>query len=457
MTATTTPERRADAAGGQQDIDRGLTHVSVLVVDDEPGMRNFLARVLEPVCKRVTLAEDAAAATRALDAHHFDIVIFDNVMPGQSGLDWLAEQRRLGFFADAIMMTAYADLDTAIHALRVGATDLVLKPFRSNQILNALRRAVDQRHLRQENSLLKYELKVGAAGARGRLLGGSPRIQAVRETLERVAPLPTPVLLSGESGTGKEVAARALHALSPRHDKPFVPVNCANLTQTTSNEELFGTVGTDRRDGLLALAHGGTLFLDEVCELPLNAQAMLLRVLEDKRIRPVGSDRELPLNIRLVCATNGDLDLAIEEGRFREDLYHRINVVPVVMPPLRERVGDLGELTDLFMGQLSRDLGVAPLPISDALIARLAGYAWPGNVRELRNMIERSLILGTFPEEYAAVTPTADSAPSESLAAVEKRHILTVLGACDGNRAEAARRLGVSRKTIDRKIAAWDA
>lgn len=449
------PSRRADAAGGQDDIDRGLSHVSILVIDDEPGIRNFLARTLTPLCKRVVLAENAQDATRILDAHHFDIVLFDNVMPDMSGLDWLARQRQVGFFSEAILMTAYADLDTAIQALRIGATDLLVKPFRSNQVLGALRRAMDQRLLRQENSLLKYELKVGLHRARGRFLGTSPRIQQVRETLQRMAAVQTPVLLTGESGTGKEIAARTLHAISDRANKPFVAVNCAGLTSDLAMTELFGAIGPNRQDGLLMLANGGTLFLDEICGTPLPVQAMLLRVIEDRRMRPIGSDREIRLNLRIICATNSDLPKEVEEDRFREDLYHRINVVPVHIPPLRDRVGDLPELAALFMEQLSRDLGVSPLPLPDALIGKLAAYHWPGNVRELRNVIERSLIHGTFPAEFATDAGPRRAEPVESLAAVERLHIQTVLQACGGNRAEAARRLGVSRKTIDRKCAAW--
>lgn len=447
------------AAAEESQVNQALRQVSILVVDDEAGMRNFLVRTLGPLCKRIEQAENTEAASRCLDMQHFDLVILDNVMPGVSGLDWLAEQRKIGFFSDAILMTAYADLDTAILALRLGATDLVLKPFRSNQILNAVRRAIDQRFLRRENSLLKYELKVGTESMRGRLLGRSPRIEAVRGMLEKVGRLPTPVLLTGESGTGKEIAARSLHAMSDRADKPFVPINCANITGDVATAELFGTIGhgRDGKDGLLLLANGGTLFLDEIAELPLTVQAMLLRVIEDNRIRPLGSDRELPLNLRIVCATNADLEVAIANGRFRMDLYHRINVVRVDMPPLRDRVGDIGDLAEMFMGRLSRELGVAPLPLTEEVTLRLASYKWPGNVRELRNLIERSLILGEFPPEFAgSADASATVEPVESLQVMEKRHILAVLAACEGNRNEAARRLGVSRKTIDRKCASWD-
>lgn len=231
------------AGPAPSDIDAVLQHVSLLVVDDEPGIRNFLVRTLAPRCKRVEEAADAAEASRLLDQRNFDLVLLDNVMPGQSGLDWLAEQRRVGFFAEAILMTAYADLDTAIHAMRLGAADFVLKPFRSNQILNAISRCMDQRYLRRENFLLKYELRAEVHSPRGRLMGHSPAIAAIRKSLERVAPTPAPVLITGESGTGKEVAARTLHALSDRADKPFVPINCAAISPDRISADLFGELG----------------------------------------------------------------------------------------------------------------------------------------------------------------------------------------------------------------------
>lgn len=441
--------------GAPTEIDAVLQHVSILVVDDEPGIRNFLVRTLAPRCKRVEEAANAEEASRLLDARNFDLVLLDNVMPGQSGLDWLAEQRRVGLFAEAILMTAYADLDTAIHAMRLGASDFVLKPFRSNQILNAISRCMDQRYLRRENFLLKYELRAETQVARGRLLGNSPAISAVRKTLERVAPTPAPVLISGESGTGKEVAARTLHALSDRAEKPFVPVACAAISPDRIANELFGEIGRGG-DGLLVQASGGTLFLDEIAELPLSVQATFLRVIEDSRIRPAGAERELPLNLRFVFSTNGDLETAVSQGRFRRDLYHRINVVHVRMPLLRERLPDIAELSNLFMGQFARQLGVPPLPISEGVLVNLAGYDWPGNVRELRNLIERSLILGEFPPEFAAERRDDPEETSDSLQSVERRHILSVIEACGGNRAEAARRLGISRKTIDRKCALWN-
>lgn len=443
----------------ESEFGTSLALASILVVDDEPGMRNFLVKILRPRCKRVEQAANTDEASKLLDSNHFDIVILDNVMPGKSGLDWLREQRQVGFFADAILITAFADLETAIQALRAGAVDFVLKPFRSNQILNAVARSLDRLHLRRENFLLKYELSTDVMAGRGRLVGPSKEITDICAMLHRVARQPTSVLFTGDSGTGKEVAARSLHALSDRADKPFVPVNCAAISPDVIANELFGFVpsGGVRQDGLLMYASGGTLFLDEIAELPLAVQATLLRVIEEGRIRPIGSQREVPLNLRFVFATNADLPLAVSEGRFREDLYHRINVLNIQMPTLRKRISDIGELSGMFMQKISHELGVPPLVLDEQVLLNLSGYDWPGNVRELRNLIERSLILGEFPPEFAGTGDEISEAAVDSLQLVEKRHILTVLDACNGNRAEAARRLGVSRKTIDRKCAMWDA
>lgn len=440
-----------------------LAQASILIVDDEPGMRNFLARTLGPRCRYLEEASNAQEASQKLDQQHFDVVILDNIMPGKNGVEWLAEQREIGFFANAILMTAYADLDTAIMALRAGAVDFVLKPFRSNQILNAVSRCLDRRRLQSENFVLRHELREAADHLRLRdnLVGTSAGIQRVRETIARVAPLPTSILITGESGTGKEVAARSVHALSDRSEKPFVPVNCAAIPHDMIEAEFFGhlkgafTGAENARDGLFLHAQGGTLFLDEVGELPLATQSKLLRAIEGRRIRPVGSEREIPVDLRFVFATNADLEKKVESGDFRADLYYRINVMQLEMPPLRERSGDVVELAHLFMDRLSRQLGMPAVTIDDAVSDGLQAYHWPGNVRELRNMVERTLILGEFPEEMrrgASDTPPADG----TLEALERQHILKVLEACGGNRAEAARQLGVSRKTIDRKCAAWN-
>ncbi len=441
-----------------------LAQASILIVDDEPGMRNFLVRTLGPRCKRIEEAADTDEASRKLDAHHFDVVILDNIMPGKNGVDWLAEQRAIGFFAEAILITAFADLETAIRALRAGAVDFVLKPFRSNQILNSVARCLDRMRLQRENFVLRYELKATSDHIllRDRLIGASRVIGDVRDTIARVAPLPTSVLLTGESGTGKEVAARSLHTLSDRVDKPFVPVNCAAIPADMIETELFGhikgafTGAENNREGLFTHAQGGTLFLDEIGEMPLATQSKLLRVIEDRRVRPVGSEREVPVDLRFVFATNADLQKEVEKGRFRADLFYRINVMQLTLPPLRDRGNDVQELADLFMQKLSQQLGMPKVTIDAPVRAALARYAWPGNVRELRNLIERSLILGKFPGDFRGGRNQQAETAGETLDDVERRHILAVLEETGGNRDEAARRLGISRKTIDRKCAVWN-
>lgn len=441
-----------------------LAQASILVVDDEPGMRNFLVRTLGPRCKRIEEAEDTAEASRKLDEKHFDVVILDNIMPGRTGVDWLAEQRRIGFFADAILMTAYADLDTAIQALRAGAVDFVLKPFRSNQILNAVARCLDRGRLQRENYVLRYELRATSDHIllREKLIGESPAIRRVRETISRVAPLPTSILLTGESGTGKEVAARSIHSLSDRANKPFVPVNCAAIPPDMIESELFGhvkgafTSAEASREGLFMHAQGGTLFLDEIGELPLAMQSKLLRVIEDKRVRPVGSEREVPVDLRFIFATNAELEKGVEQGRFRADLFFRIHVMKIHLPPLKDRDNDILDLATLFMKKLSQQLGMPPVVMNEAMHEALLRYDWPGNVRELRNFIERTLILGAFPEDFLSRTKDLTGERTKSLADLEQQHILATLREVGGNRDEAARVLGISRKTIDRKLTAWN-
>lgn len=440
-----------------------LAQAAILIVDDEPGICNFLVKTLQPRCRLIEVAGDTVQASRKLDEQSFDVVIMDNVMPGKTGLQWLAEQRAIGFFADVILMTAYADLDTAIEALRAGVVDFILKPFRSNQLLNAIARCLDRKRLQRENDVLRHELTSPSHQLllRDKLVGTSKAIQHVRETIARVAPLPTSVLLTGQSGTGKEVAARSLHQLSDRADKLFVPVNCGAIPADMIESELFGhlkgafTGASRNREGLMLHADGGTMFLDEVGELPLPLQTKLLRVLEDRRVRPVGSEREVPFEARFIFATNADLARRVEDGSFRADLYFRINVIQIHLPPLRDRDEDVLELAEMFMRELSRQLGLPSVPIDEKTRALLLRYDWPGNIRELRNLIERAVILGGFPDRIGTALTEEDRPRSENLADIERRHILAVLRQTQGDREEAARRLGISRKTIDRKYASW--
>jgi len=453
------------AGGAPENPDFGpwLRHASILVVDDEVGMRHYLTRTLGSRCKIVEEAADAENASRKLDDQHFDLIILDNILPGKNGVEWLTQQRETGLFPNAILITAYADLDTAIQALRAGAMDFVLKPFRMNQILNAVSRCLERMRLQSELFVLRHELRTAPDQIRlgEKLIGRSRGIREIRETIARVAPLPTSILITGESGTGKEVVARSIHGLSDRAQKSFVPINCAAIPHDMIEAELFGhrkgafTGAEAAREGLFMHAQGGTLFFDEVGELPPATQSKLLRAIEARRIRPLGSEREAPVDVRFLFATNQDLEKAVRDGRFRTDLYYRINVMQIRIPPLRERPEDIADLAHLFMSRLSQRLGMTPVAIDPPVRTGLESYDWPGNARELRNLIERTLILGRFPAEFRSEN---DSPPEngETLEAVERRHILKVLSECGGNRKEAARRLGVSRKTIDRKWTGWN-
>jgi DNA-binding NtrC family response regulator len=435
------------------DYGQALSGASVLVVDDEPGMRNFLAKTLGPRVKTVAEAGSAREATERLDEAQFDVIVVDNKMPGGSGIDWVTEQRRKGLYAETVLITAYADLETAIAALRAGVSDFVLKPFRANQLIGAVARTLDRGALRRDNRLLRHALQ---AEGETRLLGRSAPMQAVRAMLEKLAPLPTPVLFTGATGTGKELAARTLHQMGGRAERPFVAVNCAAIAPDRIAAELFGEVEGDRlRPGLFLLADGGTLFLDEVAQMSETLQAALLRVIEDQRIRPLRAEREIPLDLRLTFATNTDLDKAVDDRRFRADLYHRINVLRIEMPPLCDRSEDIVELAALFIQHFSRALGLPELKLDDETLLKLSRYPWPGNVRELRNLVERSVILGSFPEDFAGSGSVTGVQAIENLDLVMQRHIMHVLELSGGNRAEAARRLGVSRKTVDRKVATW--
>lgn len=441
-------------------LTRQLRDAAVLVIDDEPGMRNFLVKTLRPHCRKVLAAEDAETASGILEQQRFDIVLLDNRMPGLSGIEWLGGQRSRGWQFEAIMITAFADLDTAIEAMRAGAADFLLKPCRSNQVLNAVRRSMEMASLRRENLLLKHELSRAdiLRLRRSDLLGQSPAIEAVRQNLRRLARLPTPVLIHGESGTGKEVAARFLHAVSERRDRPFVPINCATIPADLLEIELFGqrrgafAAGEPRREGLFVSAEGGTVFFDEIAELPKPAQAALLRVLEDQTIRPVGSEREVPLDLRFVFATGKHLATEVEAGRFRDDLFFRVNVLEIQMPPLRARDTDILDLAGMLMTEIAAALGLEPLEIGSPVRAALLRHDWPGNIRELRNFIERSLIFGRF-----SLDTLGGGGPSsiEPLETIERRHILQALDLSGGNRTRAADWLGISRKTIDRKCASW--
>ena len=437
-------------------------HASLLVVDDEPGMRNFLHKTLAPRAGLVLTAASAEEAEQLLQRHRFDLLVLDITLPGKSGITLLQELRAAGNPCEVVLITAFADLETAIEALRAGAGDFLLKPFRVAQVLGAVKHGLERARLKRENWVLKRALHRRAPlpdGLADGLVGGSIVIKGLQAALHRVASVDSTVLLTGESGTGKELAALALHHLSPRAAAPFVPVNCATVSPALIDAELFGAPG---RDGLFIYAQGGTLFLDEVAELPLPLQATLLRVLETRRMRPVGSEQEIPVNARIVAASNRPLRVEVEAGRFRADLYYRLQVVEITLPPLAAHKEDIPDLVAHFIDTLAPQLGVAPIDVSDDEMRYLQQYGWPGNVRELRNLIERSLIVGTLNvsalyQGLARTQPLPRAAldgPTD-LHTLEKRHILAVLESVDGDKTRAAQLLGISRRTLERRCAEW--
>ncbi|WP_043420633.1 sigma-54-dependent transcriptional regulator [Azonexus hydrophilus] len=439
----------------------GQPPFSILVVDDEPGMLSFLQRALAQRYGQVDTAGSVEQAVPQLHRRLYDLIILDISLPGRSGIEWLHDLRDDGFAGDVILITAYADLDTAIDALRAGASDFLLKPFSVAQMLNGVARCFERSRLRRENFVLRREIEERSTAVDG-VICQSDAMQGICERLKRIAPTNATVLITGESGTGKEVAARALHRMSARHAGPFVPINCAAIAAELIESELFGHVkgaftgAQSAREGLFYYAQGGTLFLDEIAEMPAAAQAKLLRVLEERRIRPVGSEQEIPVDVRVIAATNRNLKEEVAQQRFRQDLYYRLQVVELNLPALRERPDDIALLARHFIASMAQALNVPPLDLTPRALARMAAYDWPGNVRELRNFIERSLILGWF--DLGTDDDSGDdgeSASGERLEAVEKRHILATLQACHGNKSEAARRLGISRKTLDRKCTAW--
>lgn len=441
---------------------------SILVLDDETGVRNFLQRGLAKHYPLVEVAESVESAISLVERCHFDLIIVDIRLPGRSGLEWMHELRDNGSNADFIVITAYADLDAAIASLRVDASDFILKPFRMEEMVVSVQRCFKKRRLARENLLLPR--RVDPNQGVDRMVGESRAIAAIRGFVEQIAPTRSTVLIEGETGTGKELVAQDLHRLSGRTGV-FVPVNCGSIAPELLESELFGhakgafTSAHQAREGLFVHARSGTVFLDEISEMPLHMQVKLLRVLDDNSIRPVGADREVPIDVRIIAATNCDLLREVHNGKFRDDLFYRLNVLSIKIPPLRERTEDIPTLAHYFVERLSRELGLLPVRLGDAGIVDLQNHLWPGNVRELKNVVERMLHTGRLPAEYLTEqSPQADTLQQSpflgyplawDIAQVEKNHMLRVLDEVNGNKSEAARRLGVSRKTLERKVHAW--
>jgi DNA-binding NtrC family response regulator len=437
---------------------------SVLILDAEPALRSLMQRALGRHFALVDAAANRSEAEDLLRRCRFDLLVADIGPSGTAGLAWVDALGAQGRGMDLILVAADADLQSAIAALRAGACDFIPKPFGIEQLLAAAQRAVPRRGLRREH------LPVQREGERlkslGGLVGDCPATREVCGIIQRIAPTPATVLIEGESGTGKELAARAIHARSGRPGG-FVAIDCGAVSSDLLESELFGHVkgaftgAHQAREGLFCYARGGSLFLDEIGEMPLLMQAKLLRVLEERTVRPVGGNELLPVDVRIIAATNRTLSADVGAGRFRKDLFYRLNVVALRLPPLRERRDDVVPLARYFLRRLSAELGL-PAPGWDGWdLDQLRRYDWPGNVRELRNVVERCLLLGRRPGrcilEPEAEGPAArDGDPDLSLATVERAHILRVLEVAEGNKSDAARRLGISRKTLERKLKAWE-
>ncbi len=444
--------------------------LTILVVDDEKLQRETLASILTDQDYTVTTAHDVPSAVAAMAAQSFDVVISDFRMPGGSGVDVARRANELCPDSATLIMTAYADVNGVIDAMRAGVIDYLLKPLNVEALLRRLTVLKDRRALEQEVTFLRAEItKIERVRSQGSLLGDSPVMHQIRGVLAQVAQSRGTVLITGESGTGKEVVAREIHRSSPQAKNKFVAVNCGALPENLLESELFGhkkgafTGALADKPGLFAVAHDGTLFLDEIGEMPKNLQVKLLRALQEREIVPVGDTKPIKVNIRVVTATNKDLAVEVAHGRFRQDLYYRINVVEIQMPPLRERKEDIPTLTAHFLTKHAQ-AGRPPRALSADALRRLIQYPWPGNVRELENVVERALILSKDPERIdVADLPlgfqdTAGSSPGslvkldDAVREFSRQHILTVLHAVGGDKKEAAKALGMGLSSLYRKL-----
>jgi DNA-binding NtrC family response regulator len=438
----------------------------ILVVEDEPSIRAQLEESLREAGYETEGVGDGQAAADRVVERSFDLCLSDIRMPAMGGIELL---RRLGETSPetmVILMTAFGGLETAIEALRLGAVDYLVKPFKHDELIARVRRLADHRRLILENRNLR---RTNDPGAPSGMIGQSAAMKDVLETIRRVASLPSHILITGESGTGKELVARAIHEQGSRAKAPFVPINCAAIPETLLESELFGhakgafTGAVDNKEGLLKTAGEGTIFLDELGEMPLSVQSKLLRAIETREIQPVGSTRRIQIQARVVVATNRNLLEEAKASRFREDLYYRLAVVEIRVPPLRERPEDIPLLANHFVAKYARDLGRPVRSISREALRLLSGHDWKGNIRELSNAIERAVIFAgaeeiapaDLPHPVRSATPR-DLEYSTNLrdaaAEFERAHVLRVLEQCGGNKRKAAELLGIGVTTIYRKL-----
>jgi len=462
--------------------------VQILLIDDEPDLRESLRQVLADAGHVVVEASDGAKATALLSERVFDVILSDVRLPGIDGLTLLRTVRRDAPLTDFILMTAFADVGQAVAALKEGASDYLMKPFDVDELLHHIGRLESTRTMRRELTEARRALLLRSPS--NRLIGQSALMMKLQSRIEMIAPSEAPTLLMGESGTGKELVARLLHERSPRASKPFVAVNCAAFPETLIEAELFGyergafTGAVKKREGRFRAADGGTLFLDEIAELPLSAQAKLLRVLQDGTVEPLGTDSPVKVDVRVISATHRNLRAHVAQRLFREDLFYRINVLDVNLPPLRDREGDLPVLIQFFLDGFPKvdaaGQRVVHVLSSDAYAA-LSAYRFPGNVRELAHAIEHAVVLAgsgeitldhlpaiiaeaapapvpvpLFPELASGPIPTVVAPLVAAARAFEKVHLRLALAATGGKRVKAAEMLGISRKSLWEKLRMYD-
>lgn len=444
--------------------------ITVLVVDDEDEIRELCRDIVAESGLRTRTASTTEQALDILDQHPVDIVITDLRVPHIGGFELLKRIRETYPQTAVIVLTQYGTIESALEATRIGAVDYVTKPFRPDELRGKLDRVVHSLEIDQENRILREQLRTRPGF--GGLIGVSPKMQRLYRLIEKVSEHNYPVLILGESGTGKDLVASSIHFCGPRRTRPFVPVDCTSLVPTLIEAELFGYVkgaftgASHNKQGLLEAAGNGTLFLDEIGDLPFDLQAKLLRALQEKEVKPVGSTERVAIATRVIAATNRDLESSVRQGTFRQDLYFRLNVVQIKIPPLRERKTDIPLLVSSFLEKFS-DHDKTARTISEDAMARLIAYDWPGNVRELENAIERAVALGSGPLISLLDLPTnlhygiGDKSPLidelVSLEELERRAIMRALREASGDKLAAARRLGIGKTTLYRKLKQYDA
>ncbi len=442
----------------------------VLIVDDDPAIRDGCFQVLTRSGYEAEMAASGSEALELLDRWEFDVILLDLKMPDIHGLDLLRQIREQDTQVHVIVITAFGTVENAVQAMKLGAFDFLPKPFEPEELRLLVRRAMEAKRLAMENLYLRQELEARAGETQ--LVGRSRAIQEIMKKVAMLAPTDSTVLLTGESGTGKGLLARKIHEMSPRRAHPFVTVDCSTLVPTLFESELFGHVkgaftgATTHKVGKFELANGGTLFFDEIGNISLDIQAKLLKAVEEKEISRVGSHRMTKVDVRIIAATNQDLREAVKKGTFREDLFYRLNVVALELPPLRDRREDIPLLVDFFLRRFTEKHGKTVEGLSPEALEALTAYDWPGNVRELENTIERLVIFARKPrisledlylagfEDRGDLLHEVDE-DDLSLAAAEKRHVLMVLKRCQGNKTVAAQLLKIDRKTLREKLKRW--